>query len=109
MNNKLFCIPLKARKLDQYLAFAKETLQKPEEYSDMLKRYDIHSAKIWNGRFGEQDYLFVYHDVGPEFEEKMKGWDTSKHPFDEWFRGNIEAVYDASAFAEPNKVLDFTA
>ncbi len=98
--------------LDQYLAFAKETTERPQEYSEMLKRYDIHCAKIWNSHFNEHDYVFVYHEVGPEFEEKMSGWETSDHPFDAWFRESINAVYDiesAASVAEPNKVLEFIA
>ena len=112
MKSVLFCIPLKPENLDSYLAFAKETTERPEEYRDMLKRYDIYCAKIWNTSLESKDYIFVYHEVGVQFKEKMAGWDTSVHPFDVWFRESIMAVYDiesAATVEEPNFVLDFHA
>ncbi|MCF6776224.1 hypothetical protein L3V83_06510 [Thiotrichales bacterium 19X7-9] len=112
MKSVLFCIPLKADTLEQYLTFADETTERSSEYSDMLKRYDIHCAKIWHSKLENKDYVFVYHEVGPSFKEKMLDWDNSKHPFDVWFRNNIMAVYDitsAASVTEPNYVLDFKA
>ena len=49
-------------------------------------------------------------EVGPEFDEKMKGWDTSEHPFDTWFRENMMAVYDienAAGMEQPRQLVDF--
>ena len=112
MKSILFCIPLKSGSLQTYLAFAKKTTESPKQYSDMLKRYDIHCAKIWNASLDGKDYVFVYHEVGPQFKEKMKEWDTSTHPYDTWFRESIMAVYDiesAATVEEPNFVLDFKA
>ena len=85
----LFCIPLKKNCLSQYTDFAKETVVKAKEYRAMLSRYDIHSAKVWHKNIANQDYVFVYHDVGPSFRERMKNWDTSDHPFDKWFRESV--------------------
>ena len=112
MKSVLFCIPLKPGCLDQYLAFAKQSAEDPEAYSDMLRRYDILCAKIWHNNLGDQNYVYIYHEVDSEFEEKMKGWDTSEHPYDVWFRESIMAVYDidsAATVTPPEHVLDFKA
>ena len=76
----------------------------------MLTRYDIHSAKAWHVNINHRDYILVYHDVGPQFEEKMQGWDSSEHPYDKWFRDSIMAVYDiedASGMEKLNQLVDF--
>jgi len=107
----LMSIPLKEGCLAQYLAFAKEAQERATEYKEMLLRYDIHSAKVWTQNISGRDYVFVYHDVGPNFEEKMKGWDTSAHPFDTWFRESIMAVYDISSVEDMgvmSQAVDFT-
>lgn len=106
----LFCIPLKKNCLNQYTNFAKETVKRAKEYREMLLRYDIHCAKVWHKNISGQDYVLVYHEVGPAFEEKMKGWDTSNHPFDKWFRESMMAVYDienAAGMEQPTQVVDF--
>ncbi len=110
MNTVLFCIPLKPNSLAQYEAFAKETVTRAQEYKSMLKRYDIHCAKVWHKNINATDYVFVYHEVGPEFEEKMSTWDTSIHPFDTWFRENMLAVYDienAAGMEQPRMIVNF--
>jgi len=108
----LFCIPLKAGCLEQYKNFAKEHTKKEreKEYKEMLLCYDIHTAKIWHKNISDRDYIFVCHEVGANFEEKMKGWDTSTHPFDRWFRESMMAVYDienAAGMQQPAKLVDF--
>lgn len=110
MKTVLFCIPLKKNCFSQYEDFAKETIKRPMEYKEMLLRYDIHCAKVWHKNIDGQDYVFVYHEVGKDFREKMKGWDTSVHPFDQWFRDNMMAVYDienAAGMQEPRMLVDF--
>jgi hypothetical protein len=110
MQTVLFCIPLKKGCLVQYEAFAKEHVEKAKEYSDMLKRYDIHTAQTWHKNIDNRDYIFVYHKVGPNFQEKMAGWDTSVHPFDRWFREQMMAVYDienAAGMEQPRALVDF--
>lgn len=110
MKTVLFCIPLKQGCLSQYETFAKEHVQRAKEYKEMLTRYDIHCAKIWHKNIDDRDYVFVYHEVGPGFREKMKGWDTSEHPFDKWFRESMMAVYDienAAGMEEPRQIVDF--
>lgn len=59
----------------------------------MLARYDISCVKIWHKNLDGADYVFVYHETGPHFEEKIQGWNESKHPFDQWFSQQIMAVY----------------
>lgn len=110
MKSVLFFIPLKKGSLNQYETFAKQTVEKKTEYRELLKRYDIHCAKIFHKCIADRDYILVYHEVGPLFEEKMKNWDTSQHPFDKWFRDGMMAVYDiadASGMEKPRQLVDF--
>lgn len=110
MKSTLFFIPLKKDCLKQYEAFAKETVVRATEYEEMLKRYDIACAKVWHQNIHGSDYVLVYHDVGPTFEEEMKRWDTSEHPFDTWFRNNMMAVYDienAAGMKTPTQLVNF--
>jgi hypothetical protein len=112
MESVLFCIPLKKDCLSQYENFAKQTVKKEKEYKDMLNRYDIHCAKVWYKNINDRDYVFVYHEVGPNFRMKMKEWDKSEHPFDKWFRENMMAVYDiknAAGMEEPRQIINFIA
>lgn len=60
----------------------------------MLARYDMACVKIWVKTLNDRDYVFVYHEVGPDFQEKIKDWDNSQHPFDQWFNQQIMSVYD---------------
>lgn len=110
MKTVLFFIPLKKGSLKQYEDFAKQTVENKSEYKDLLKRYDIHSARIFHKNIGDRDYILIYHEVGPNFEEKMKNWDTSEHTFDKWFRTGMMAVYDiadASGMEKPRQLVDF--
>ena len=105
MNAVLFCIPLKAGHLDQFKTFVKQTSeQKAAEWKEMLARYDMSCVKIWYKQINDQNYVFVYHETGKDFAEKIKGWNNSQHPFDQWFSAQITAVYDSGAVesgAEP--------
>lgn len=111
MKSILFSIPLKQNCLEQYLNFVEQAEQlKKAEWKEMLSRYDIHCVKIWHKHINDQDYVFVYHEVGPDFEEKLKGWDNSEHPFDQWFNQQIMAVYDienVDAMEAPKQLVDF--
>ncbi len=96
MKTVLFCIPLKRGCLEQFQEFVKQTNeQKPKEWKDMLARYDMSCVKIWIKTLESRDYVFVYHEVGPDFSEKIKNWNDSKHPFDQWFNQQIMAVYES--------------
>lgn len=110
MANVLFCVPLKKGCLKQYQAFAKETIEKEKEYRDLMARYDIHCTKVWHKNINDCDYIFVYHEVGPNFEEKMKNWETSEHSFDQWFNASMMAVCDfenAHSLEQPTQLIDF--
>ena len=113
MNTLLFCMPLKEGSLKQYQDFIKKTAnEKAAEWKDMLFRYDISCVKVWDRNFEGKDYVFVYHEVGPTFEEKIKNWDNSSHPFDKWFNGQIMAAYDVKnveAMESPHKLLELFA
>jgi hypothetical protein len=95
MNTLLFCIPLKANSLEKFEDFIKQTSNdKSAEWKDMLTRYDMSCVKVWVKHIEARDYVFVYHEVGPDFAAKIQGWDTSEHPFDQWFNAAIMSVYD---------------
>ena len=111
MRSILFFIPLKKGCLKQYQAFASESVKKGKAYEEMLARYNIYCAKTWYKNINDRDYILVYHEVGQNFDEKMKGWDSSTHPFDQWFRESIMAVYDienAAGMEQPQQLVDFT-
>lgn len=96
MKAMLFCIPLKTGCVEQFKAFVKQTSEKKaEEWKDMLARYDMSCVKVWIKKLENRDYVFVYHEVGTDFSEKIKDWDNSQHPFDQWFNQQIMAVYDS--------------
>ncbi len=95
MKTVLFCIPLKTGCVKQFQDFVKQTTeQKSEEWKEMLARYDMSCLKIWIKNLEHRDYVFVYHELGPNFSEKIKGWNNSQHPFDQWFNQQIMTVYD---------------
>ena len=90
MDNLLFFMALKPGRLAQYQEFIKEISEnKTEEWQDLLARYDLLNATIWLKNIDGTDYVMVYHNTGPDFEEKFKAWDTSSHPFDQWFKKQI--------------------
>lgn len=94
----LFCIPLKPNCLQQYRNFiADASKSKQQEWKEMFVRYDILSVKVWVKKIADIDYAFVYHTVGPNFDEKIKNWNDSQHPFDQWFNQQIMAFYNSSA------------
>lgn len=94
MKSTLLCVPVKAGCFEEYKNFAKQILERNEEYVEMLKRYDMFSGKVWHKNINDITYAFVYHDVGPTFEEKVKGLGESTHPFDKWFSTEMARVYD---------------
>lgn len=98
MDTVLFCIPLKTDCAQQFRDFVTETSeQKSEEWKAMLARYDMSCVKVWVKTLEGRDYVFVYHECGPTFSEKIQGWNDSTHPFDQWFNAQITAVYDTGA------------
>ena len=94
MNTVLLCIPLKDRCLEKYEDTINEMVARESEYREMLKRYDIYSTKVWVKSFSGKDYALVYHEVGPDFPEKIQGWENSSHHYDQWLNERLMAVSD---------------
>lgn len=108
MKSVLFIIPLKKGCVDQYKSILKQAVRRKKEYSDCLRRYDLRSAKAWVKSLGGKDYAYIYHDVGENFQEKLKGFGDSTNPFDRWFRERLMSVYEADPTEEDAvQVLDF--
>ncbi len=101
MKNILFCIPLKEGCLEQYVAFSEQAAgEKRAEWRDMLSRYDIQAAEIWHKNIGNRDYIFIHHNVGPTFEEKFKGWESSEHSFDQWCNQELMTLFDIDKISD---------
>lgn len=95
---QLFCIPLKPDCLAAFLAFSETTrAEKADEWKAMLARYDISSVKTWHKEIAGRETIFVYHDTGPDFSEKIASWNESTHPFDQWFNSQLTTLYDEGA------------
>ena len=112
MKSVLFCIPLKPGTLQAYLDFADALVKRADEYKAMLKRYDILCTKVWNTTLAGKEYVFSYHDVGDQFEEKMSQLAASIDPFDTWFNEHFLSFYDmdaAGTVEEPDLVLNIKA
>ena len=110
MDSVLFCIPLKPNNLKAFKQFIADTERdKKIKWLDMLSRYNLASVKVWYKQFGDCQYVFVYHDTLPGYEEKLATFDNSTHPFDKWFNQQIMAVYDVANVAgmeSPSKLTE---
>ncbi len=101
MSNVLFCMPIKSGKMASFKAFINECLEeKREEYKDLLLRYNLNTLQMWIHTVGSQDYAMFTHDMGDEAQELLKGWGSSKHPFDHWFNVQLEDCYDIPSMNE---------
>ena len=108
MDSVLFCIPLKDGSLEEYHAIMAECVAREQEYREMLQRYDLHAAKVWVKNLAGKDYAFIYHEVGPNFEEKLTKFGDSAHPFDQWIGEQLMSVYEADPTADNAKqLIDF--
>lgn len=96
MKSVLFTMPLKSGKLPAYKAFIDEctTGSKQEEYKDLLLRYGLNSTKMWLQTLDGKDYAMFIHDMDDDGMEKLKAWDASTHPFDQWFNQQLHDCYD---------------
>lgn len=110
MSSVLFVSALKKDASEAFKQFVKDTAaEKSVDWKDMLARYDMSSVRIWLGQLEGRDYVFVAHDVGDDFAEKIKLWDQSEHPFDQWFNKQIMSVYDSQSvdsMAAPAQLLE---
>ena len=99
MQTLLFTLPLKHGTLEKYQQFINEvTGPKKREYSAMLIRYGLKTAKIWHHKIANQDYVFVLHDAEDDALERLKSWSSSTHPFDRWFDEQLFNCYDFPNF-----------
>jgi Family of unknown function (DUF6176) len=107
MKTLVFTIPLKPGKLADYKAFAAEiTGPRRKEYTALLKRYGLKSGKVWHQQFGTKEYIIVYHEVEDDARERLKLWSSSMHPFDVWFREQLDKCY-AAAMEEAHLIFEF--
>ncbi len=112
MKTLLLCIPLKENSLEAYKGFVKEsTIDRKDEYHAMLSRYGIYCTRTWHKSIAGRDYLFVYHEVGENFEEMLKEFDQSQQEYEVWFRGKLLDIYDIQnpqEMAPLTQLLDYT-
>jgi len=95
MSTSLFAIPLKQGKHEAYKAFMRECVgSKKQEYADLLTRYGLKNVKSWTHHFSGMDYVLFVHDVEEDAFERLKGWTSSTHPFDQWFNEQLLNCYD---------------
>jgi hypothetical protein len=95
MKSLLFTVPLKPGKLEAYKKFAAEiTGPKREEYTALLKRYGMLSTRVWLQKIGGREYAMVFHEGTDDALERLKNWSLSTHPFDLWFREQLNHCYD---------------
>lgn len=98
----LFCLPLKEGRLEAFKQFCADCLkEKATDWKDMLARYDMSSVKVSYKQLEGRDYVFVYHDIGSTFAEKIQGWNDSTHPFDQWFNEKLMENYAQDAASDP--------
>ncbi len=99
MTTTLFCIPLKEGKTEAYKAFVKECVEsRTSDYKDFLKRYSLNLTKLWIHTIDGKDYALFIHEFGHNATERLKGWSTSTHPFDQWFDAHLRECYDIEDF-----------
>lgn len=92
-----FQYALKPGAKEAFQLILKEAVEDKEAYQDFLLRYDIYSSKVWLSAIGGVDYVFFYHDVGPDFDKKSQAFSSSEHAFDRWLRCSLESVYDTQS------------
>lgn len=112
MQNILLCLSIKHDRLDQFKSFSEQIIKQKDEYRQMLKRCDILSTRIWQKKINDVNYVFIYHDVGPDFAEKTKSFGESTHPFDKWMQAQIMDIYnfeDVNTQEYPIQIFDIKA
>ena len=95
--------PLKPGKLNEYKAFAAEiTGPRRKEFVELLKRYHLKTAEVWDHKLGDIEYIVVRHDVESDVTDPLANWMTSTHPFDQWFRQQLDNLHDMENVTPPN-------
>ena len=91
----LFSDKIKPDKLDAYKAFfEKITGPRKEEYTDLLNRYGLKSAKVWYHKIAGKEHVMVLHETEDDAMERLKNWSSSTNPFDRWFDEQCLNCYD---------------
>ncbi len=93
----VFQYALKPKTRETFQSILDEAVKDKEAYRSFLLRYDIYTSKVWLNALRGVDYVFFYHDVGPDFDEKSQLFPDSNHPFDRWLRHSLESVYDTKS------------
>ena len=108
MKTTLFVTPIKAGKLQAAKTFLNTCIgPKKQEYKDLLLRYDLNNVKIWFQALKGTDYMMFSHDMGEKGMEKLAIWENSTHPFDQWFKQQLESWFDLGN--EPKQPAFFAA
>ena len=109
MKSLLFAVFLKPGMLDVYRKFAAEiTGPRKREYSELLKRYGLTTAKVWIEKIESRDRVVIYHDVEETALDRLKHWSSSTHPFDLWFAEQLALCYEN--FPDPaHSLFEFNA
>ena len=95
--------------LASYKAFTAEiTGPRKKEYSALLRRYGLRNCKVWHQKFGAKEYVIVCHEADNDTHERLKSWPSSTHPFDVWFREQLNKCYE-DAMEEAHLLFEFEA
>ncbi|MDF1795308.1 MAG: hypothetical protein P1U63_02095 [Coxiellaceae bacterium] len=95
MNPTLFIRVIKAGKTEDVKKFISEcTTTKQNEYKDLLLRYGLNNVRFWFQAINNTDYMLFTHDIDDDAMEKLAGWETSTHPFDQWFQQGLADCFD---------------
>ena len=98
MKTVLFKLKLKNGKESEYLDFLREKVDGSEEYAQMLLRYDMYDSEVWiETDSSGVSYVLVRHNVGSDFESLLKGWSSSEHPYDAWFKQSMASFYEVGS------------
>lgn len=108
MKTLLFVNPLKAGKFSEYKKFVAEiTGPRKKEYVDLLKRYHLKTANVWHQKIGDKEYIIVYHEIAGEVKDPLAAWSSSTHPFDVWFKEQLNNLHDMSGITPPEFLFHF--
>ncbi len=95
MKKSLFIAKIRPGKMKAYHDFGRViTGERKKEYKALLARYGFKVTRVWTQHIGNEGYALIYHEVTEGAEERLKEWDSSTHPFDMWFRDQLEQIYE---------------
>ena len=109
MKTVLYVFRVKPGKLQEYLDFMQDCYAgaKQEQYRELLKRYGLHSVKIWQHNIDGQDYIMFYHDMDDDGEEKLQQWNQLGFEFDQLFEDVLERCYADRGANQPQYIGSF--